>query len=204
MSKDLDVPIRLKVPEAVRDALEQAFGPFTNEKEVGEAIGKFNQLAFNAISAWLTGTKRYRSLTEQYIDWVEQIYLEFLPKDEMPSAERIYNSMNMPYGQAAYIARVLENKTLVQWRQFAEQELLAALKDTDKDARDYVKKKVPQMDIQICISKLAVQELYRICSYRRRSNKNYLMPKKGAPAGDYLYVGIPAGTIVDLIDNPKW
>jgi hypothetical protein len=204
MSNDLEVSINLKVPEAVRDSFEQAFGPFVDEDAAEEAIEKFNQLAFDAMSAWFTGNKRYRSLTEQYIDWVEQIYLEFLPKEEMPSAERIYNSMNMPYGQAAYIARVLENKTLVQWRQFARDELLSALKDKEKDARDYVKKKVPQMEIQICVSKLAVQELFRICSYRRRSNKDYLMPKVGASAGDYRYVSIPAGTNVDLLDNPKW
>ena len=80
-------------------------------------------LAVGAWLSWLSGEKRYNSLTEQYTDWIEQIYKNLLPQTEAPSVDRLFNSFNVPYGQAQYIARVLTNRTLASWRAQAREEL---------------------------------------------------------------------------------
>jgi hypothetical protein len=76
--------------------LERAFASsrFKND-ELAQA---WLQLAAEAWLSWLSGEKRYNSLTEQHIDWIEKIYEHLLPETEAPSAERLFNSFNVPYG----------------------------------------------------------------------------------------------------------
>jgi hypothetical protein len=204
MPSDTATTIAVSIPDETKSGLTRAFGPFKTKKEEQDAILRFANLAVSALSDWLTGNKRYRSLTEQYIDWVEQVYTDLLPQEEAPSTERIYNSLNMPYGQAAYISRVLASKTLVHWRTIAAKELRDALKDAEKNARQYVKDGDQGQGVNIQVSQVAVHELIRVCSTRRRSDRSYLMPQPGASSGDFRFVSIPACTIVDLIDKPNW
>lgn len=202
MPKSLDISISLTVPEVLRNSISLAFGPFESEEDEEKVIKGFAEMSLKACADWLAGNKRYRSLTEQYIDWVEQIYLLFLPESEMPSAERIYNSFNMPYGQASYVARVLASKKLVPWRKKALDELYVALKDVEEAARGYVTDGDLGQPISIEVSEIALIELSQICSRRKRIDRGYLMPQHGARSGDYRFVSVPACTVVDLIDNP--
>ena len=53
-------------------------------------------LAQLATAAWLDWLVRraalYTSLTQQYADWVETLYLNLLPEAEAPSVDRLYNN----------------------------------------------------------------------------------------------------------------
>ena len=51
------------------------------------------------------------SITEQYTDWIDDIYGEPMSMDEMPYADSLFNYFSMPYGQALYVAWVLNNKS---------------------------------------------------------------------------------------------
>ena len=185
-------------------ALSKAFGPFQNKKQEHEAMQRFASLALAAFTDWITGAKRYRSLTEQYIDWIEEVYGTLLLDTEAPSVDRIYNSLNMPYGQAAYIARVLASKTLTHWRDVAQKDLLGALSNVAAAARKYITEGDSAQQINIEISQVAAHELLRVCSARRRLSRSYLMPRSTGAAGDFRFFSIPASTVVDLVDNANW
>ncbi len=198
------VTLTVSVPAGLKQELELAFGPFKDKQDEQDAMSRFSNLAVTALLDWLSVKKRYRSLTDQYIDWVEQIYTDLLPQEEAPSTERIYNSLNMPYGQASYIARVLSSKTLVHWRTIAKKELLDVLQDKAKAARKYIKENAAAQGINVEISLTAYHELIRVCSARRRLDRSYVLPQPGNKSGDYRFVSVPSCTIVDLIDNPNW
>jgi len=196
--------ISLTVSEPQRAALLKAFGPFRNRKEEQDAMQQFANFCVCALFDWLTGAKRYRSLTEQYIDWIEQIYGSLIPRTEAPSADRIYNSLNVPHGQATYIARILASKTLTYWREVATKELRDALDDIAKEARQYIKDGDEAQAINVQISQVAVHELLHVCSVRRRLSRSYLMPQLAGSAGDFRFVSIPASTVANLLDDLKW
>jgi hypothetical protein len=203
MPNDIEVSISLEVSEAIRLNIVQAFGPFENDEEERTII-KINQIAFKAFTDWFSGNKRYRTLTELYIDWVEQVYLNLFPDNEAPSAERIYDSLNMPFGQASYISRVLASKTQIRWRQIANAELRETLRDVESNARQYINDGDQAQVISLQMSQISYYELSRICSKRRHLDRSYLMPQAGQRSGDFRFISIPACTIIDLIDNPNW
>ena len=117
--------ITLDISNDQVDIIKRAFGleRFKTKEDLAKAV---LPLAFEAWFNWLSGEKRYNSLTEQYTDWIEKIYDDLLPT-EAPSAERLFNFFNVPYGQAQYIARVLSNCDTARWRTEALNELKAKL-----------------------------------------------------------------------------
>lgn len=204
MTERADLTISMDIPSETRAQLSRSFGPFATQEEEVAATARFAQMALGILCDWITGSKRYRTVTEQYIDWVEQVYAELLPTEEAPSIERIYNSLNMPYGQANYIARVLAAKTLVHWRTVATAELRTALEDKRKDAEAYIKEGSQGQAILIEVTQIAVHELLRVCNERRRRDRSYMIPQPGPVVAGYRKVMIPSCTIVDLIENENW
>ena len=69
-----------------------------------ELAVKFAGLALAEHLDWITGRARYRSLTEEHLARIERIYEDMLPETEAPSFNRLYNSFNLPHGQAMYLA----------------------------------------------------------------------------------------------------
>jgi hypothetical protein len=114
-------------------------------------------LAVEAWLSWLSGEKRYNSLTEQYTDWIEKIYKDLLPT-EAPSTERLFNSFNVPYGQAQYIARVLNNRETARWREQALDELKAELGKRKDDVYSWAPDRAED-GVDMVLSKLAVRGL---------------------------------------------
>lgn len=205
-NSDIDVnqSMDLEISLESRRRFLSIFGPFSSSEDERKAMQIFADIAISEFLDWAMGSKRYRTLTEQYIDWIEQVYTNFFPEGETPSAERIYNSLNIPYGQAAYIARVLCAKTLAKWRSTATIELFETLKDNITSARAYVSQGEQFQAIQMQMSKMASIELQRICSAKRNKDRSYLLPQLGGSSGDYRFVSIPACTIVDLVQNSDW
>lgn len=198
-----DRVITIKVSEDACRYLEENLSNKTDGESTSDLLERFSVIAFMEFYHWVAGTKRYRSITEQYIDWVEQMYTQILPQDEAPSGNRIYNSLNIPYGQATYIARVLSAKTLVHWRDIAKKELRDKLLERKTVAEQYLKEGTLDQLIQIQLSKIACIELERICSERHRKDDQFLLPQIGASSGDYKFIHVPACTIVDLTSDKK-
>jgi len=131
-------------------------------ESMDETLGALAQMAADAWVEWLSGNKRYSSLTEQYADWAEDISVSLLPEDEAPSADRLYNSFSIPYGQAQYIARLLNNKTLTQWRQRAMEQLKDRMGEKLGEADDILRGGDATVDIEVIMGKLAYLELRAI------------------------------------------
>lgn len=126
--------IRITIELDDEDA-DRIAAAFDRQDDREAACTTFVGIATRHMQGWISGDRRYRSLTEQYAEWIEDFYRELLSADEVPDAARLYNSFNVPYGQASYIARILKNKALTQWRRKARQELrdkLAAVRDQAK------------------------------------------------------------------------
>ncbi|UAL10151.1 hypothetical protein [Caulobacter segnis] len=90
---------------------------------------KREQLAAFAVAeviGWMSAQVTHTSMTDQHTAWLEKLLPLFFG-DQPPTAERIYNGFSVPYGRAAYIARVLLEKQHSDWRKKARQTLLTAL-----------------------------------------------------------------------------
>jgi len=79
--------------------------------EVTTACEKIAQAALLEWYEWMTGSRRYLSLTEQQIERVAYLYRELLPK-ERPSATDISYRFKIPDGPASYLSRVLGDRKI--------------------------------------------------------------------------------------------
>lgn len=173
--------------------LERAFASSDLKNEALAQVSL--SLAFDNWLNWLAGKKRYNSLTEQYIDWFEQIYDHLLPETEAPSVERLFNSFNVPYGQAQYIARVLNNRDTARWRDYARKELKAQLLRQKEEIDRCIAKGDELAPIEIVLSKTAARELRAITNgLLRESRREEDMPHVSGSVGDFVAVTIAAGT----------
>jgi len=100
-----------------------------------ETCTKFAQLAVQQAIDWITGRRRYGSLTEQHADWIEDLFDSFFP-NEAPRAQRLYNNFNLPYGQAQYLARVLNDRSQPRFRARARAELRPGLESLREAANN--------------------------------------------------------------------
>jgi len=157
-----------------------------------DSVNTLAQLAIASWVDWLSGEKRYTSLTQQYTDWIEAIYLHLLPEDEPPSIDRLYNSFNIPFGQAQYITRVLSNKTLTHWRQRAVERLKSAMEKKLDDVNEWVKRGDATLKAEIIIDKLSYLELKSICDRLFQQNPDEIIPPEYSLAGSLYSVRIPA------------
>ncbi len=121
------------------------------------------RLAVTAWVDWLSGGRRHTSLTQQYADWIQVVYEQLLPEDEVPSAERLYSCFNIPYGQAQYIARVLSNKSQAHWRQQALTRLKAAMGAKLPEVDEWMASGETTLNAEITLDKLAYLELKSVC-----------------------------------------
>lgn len=150
--------VTIEINDDQMKIIKRAFGleRFTTEKDLANAV---LPLAVEAWLNWLSGEKRYNSLTEQYTDWIEKIYQHLLPEAEAPSFRRLFNSFNIPYGQAQYIARVLYNKDMQWWRAQAREVLKTRLLTRKNEAYDAVAQDRFTMTLEVVLPKEAGIEL---------------------------------------------
>jgi hypothetical protein len=144
-------------PEQVA-ALSRAFSSprFASQQEL---LAELLPLMAETWIGWVSGDKRYTSLTEQYTDWIDQVYSRVLPPEEAPSAERIFNSFNLPFGQAQYIARVLNSRALAHWREYAVEQLKEKLAGKKAAAQEMIAHQAGDQTIEILLYRPAFQEL---------------------------------------------
>jgi len=159
---------------------------------VDDTLNALAKMAADSWVDWLSGSKRYSSLTEQYADWAEDIYVSLLPEDEAPSADRLYNSFSIPYGQAQYIARLLNNKTLTQWRQRAMDQLKSRMEDKLAEADDILRSGDATVDVEVIMSKLAYLELRAIYERLFEEDPDTYGLYSARSRGNLYSVAIPA------------
>jgi hypothetical protein len=158
-----------------------------------ELAAELAQMAVAAWIDWLAGEKRHNSLTEQHTEWFEEIYAHLLPKSEVPSADRLYNSFNVPFGRAQYIARVLSNKRLTHWRELAVERLREAMESKLAEADKWVAAGDEHAKAGIVVDKLAFLELRAIHNDLFLEDPQGVAPMRVEIQGNVHSVLIPAG-----------
>ncbi len=150
--------VTFDLPQEKVDILVHAFSPsrFENQQEL---LDELLPMMADAWIDWVSGARRYRSQTEQYVDWVEQLYNQVLPLDEPPSADRLFNSFNIPFGQAQYIARVLNNRSQVHWRESALTKLKEMLSEKKVEAENMLAHEAGDQTIELLLYRPSFQEL---------------------------------------------
>lgn len=136
----------------------------------------FAELAVSAWIDWLSGNKRYRSLTDQYTEWIETLYLYLLSEHEVPSIDRIYNAFNVPYGQAQYISRVLSNKSLTRWRRKAIERLKNAMEEKLPEIEEWLNDGRSDSNAEIVVDQLASIELKLVVERIFRNDPESVAP----------------------------
>lgn len=194
----------IELDSAMYDRLLSIICPDGNSDAKEEAANRFAGIAVEELLGWILGEKRYRSVTELQISWIEQIYLSLFP-DKMPKATVLYNSFNIPYGQATYIARVLAEKDLPAWRGRARNELKSRLEDQKEEAKSNVDAGGQDRFVkrQITVTKLASLELFRIATEIWEDDKSFKLPERRPGIGDVVNVDIPSVSILTLLDHPE-
>jgi hypothetical protein len=200
----MTVKITLTIDDKVADAIAAAFDRDDREKVDREKVAQsFAQIALFQFHDWIVGARRYRSLTEQYTAWVEELYEALLPPTEGPSVHRLYNSFNMPHGQATYIARILSEKLLKKWRQQALIDLKADIDRAWPAADKFVKKNEGERPVVLHTSKLAALELQRLSDEIWRTDKTFVAPTSKGSLGDQRTLEVPAASLQMLREKLK-
>ena len=180
--------------EHVKRALHRS--RFDDPESAANALA---QLAMAAWLDWLSGEQRYTSLTQQYADWVEAIYLNLLLEEEAPSIDRLYNNFNIPYGQAQYITRMLNNKTMTFWRQRAIERLRAMMEEKLPQVEDNLAANDSWVPAELVVDKLAYLELRTVCDRLFELAPGELLPPDYKTKGGLYLVSIPAGSFKAIL-----
>ncbi len=151
-----------------------------------------------AVDSWVelfAGRKRYRSLTEQYIEWLGDIYDQVLTTEE-PNESRLFSQFGFPYGQAQYFARILRNQRLGTWRKKALQRLRQVLSGGLNEAQKAVKQDRPEERMEFQMSKGSRLELTAILSTLLDADTPGILPVRDVgTVGNYITISIAASNV---------
>lgn len=188
----MTLEITISVDDGTAKAVAQAFDRQAGQEE---ACRLFAEIAIRHFCEWLSGSRRFNSLSEQYSAWVEDFYEKILPATEAPNVHRLYNSFNMPHGQATYVARILSEKSLKRWRTQALTDLVADVQIAWDTAKDHLAKNEKNRVVLLRTSKLSGLELQRICDEIWRADKNFIPPTSKTGLGDQRVYEIAAESV---------
>lgn len=147
-SVEIDDVIIRKLSPAVQTKLR-------DDSATADAIAEF---ALKEMLIWMAGEATYQSLTQQYTEWITDLLPRFFG-DKPPSVTQIYNAFSVPYGRAAYIARVLVEKEQSVWRLRGKASLLAALQSKNDEATANLTKGEGFRIIKLLLDTVAYREL---------------------------------------------
>ena len=187
--------ITIRVSADMVEDILSMMEPDIGEVDTSKLVAEFALMSFQHFYEWLSGRKRHRTLTEQYIEWMEQIYTRLLPEEEVPSYSRLYNKFNIPYGQAGYIIRVLNERELPHLRASARLELETALHRVQSDAETAIRGGKPDQLLSVKLSSLSNRELRNIANTLHRRDDSTLLPKERSTYGGIKTVMVPALTV---------
>ena len=182
------------------DALQSSFAGQTSAL----SDEQFDTIVRLAVESWIDlfgGHKRYRSLTEQFLDWLDQIYSTVL-KDEEPGERRIFGRFHFPYGQAQYLARILRDQHLGAWRRKALESLKGLLEPRHEEAKKWSKDGRGEERMVFTVSKGARVELDGILGALSEANIPGVSPiRTEGTMGTHVSVSIVASNIPQLLNE---
>lgn len=181
------------------DMLLAAFGSDGAKPLTEDDLTKIAELA---VASWVDifgGRKRFRSLTEQHLDWLSSIYTAVLPNEE-PSELRLFGRLNFPYGQGSYLARVLREQRGAIWRRKSLQALKDALSAKTQEAKEWVKAGRGSERMNFLLSKGSKTELSTIVGSLALQGNNSLSPIRiEGSMGGYSYASIAAADLEPIV-----
>jgi hypothetical protein len=189
--------ISIQLTQEQLDALGRAFAT-SPEGELAEA--ELESLIKIAVNSWIKtilGPSRYRTISELFISWLRDIYVEHLKK-EYPSEKRLSTRLGFPYGQATYLCRVLSADQPFELRKKALSELLDKIGQQKAKAKEWIKKDRGDERIKITLSKPARRELDTILSSLVESNTSVQPARTEGSMRDYVTVLIVAGDLESI------
>ena len=165
---------------------------------------KVQQVVKLSLESWLglfSGTRRYRSLTELYVDWLELVYATVLT-DAKPSSTYLYQRLNFSYGLSTYLARVLLSKQQSHWRDLARAELRKALLERAKEAQEIIKEKGGNVKkLEFDLSKAARLELGMLMEALSESGHRISPPQTVGSYADRVVVSLTAAAVPLLLEQ---
>jgi hypothetical protein len=192
--------ISLTLSTEQANSLQSSFG--SNTKPLTDA--QLESIARLALDSWVdlfSGRKRYRSLTEQYLEWLESVYTEVLTEEE-PRERRLFSQCHFPYGQAQYLARILREQQIGTWRKKALTTLRQLLSDRLKDAKDWIKdsRGVERMVFQM--SKGCRVELHTIMDSLLEANTKGISPvRPEGTMGSFVALSLVASNVETVLNE---
>jgi hypothetical protein len=164
-------------------------------------VDKVQQVLTLSLDSWLgvfSGTRRYRSLTELYLDWLEQIYSTILTAK--PTSTYLYQRLNFSFGAASYLTRVLLSKEQSHWRDLARAEIRKALLEREKEALEIIKEKGGNVKkLEFDLSKAARVELGLLLEALSESGHRVSPPHVVGSFGDRAIVSLAAAAVPLLL-----
>jgi len=176
-------------------------------KDQLDGCAKLAQFTLSEFLEWTAGGRRYTSLSDMYMNWVEAIY-ELGRLDDHPSVDHLYNNLNIPYGLAAYICRVLADKNVAKWRQQDWIDLRRYITNAKQQCEQFTHDQEPLTDKKFSanLGRGAVRQLRTVSDRLRKSNPDFLIPevKRGFGETDVVSVAcLAVQPLLDYIDNNR-
>ena len=165
---------------------------------------KLEPLASELLLEWLVGDKRFESQGQQTEYWLSRLYEEIFV-DEQPDATRIYERFSLSLPRSAYLARLLRARRVTQWRQAARLELKTQLERHKKNAETAkAERQAHIQEFDISLSPGAADELrvvYDSIAAFVPERERPKPPKTRASFGNSRWLGVPAETLLLILDN---
>jgi hypothetical protein len=193
--------VSLKIEATVVERLTKALG-IANSKDNATICQKIVELAFKEWDQWLSGSRRFLSLTEQTIERVADIYDTLLP-NERPTPSELGHRMSIPYGQAVYACRVLGDRKFSRWREEGLRELKGEIKRRQPEAQQLLKSKANETQpVALSLSLWAYRELTRCFDELRRKDSSIEPPVRHYSEAGWLKISVTALTFKALANHP--
>jgi hypothetical protein len=192
--------ISLNLSAEQADSLQASFAGATNVL----SDEQFETIARLAVGSWIDlfgGRKRYRSLTEQYLEWLDELYSTVL-KDEEPGERRIFGQLHFPFGQAQYLSRILRDQHLGAWRRKAFESLKSLFEGRLDEAKKWAKDGRGEERMVFTVSKGARVEMDGILGTLSEANTPRVSPiRTEGSMGTHVSVSIVASNIPLLLNE---
>jgi hypothetical protein len=100
---EIQVTLNVRLTQQDRRVLSELF---PHQPNLPEILGQIGQMAMREWLDWLSGRKRYGSISDEAVERIFEIFTQLVPERE-PSIDVLTNVLGIPYGRARYICQVI-------------------------------------------------------------------------------------------------
>lgn len=188
--------IKISIPDELSQLFSESFSNKVNNEE------KYSTFISLGVKLWLEtlmGYKRHRSITEMYINWIREIFNSFLINDA-PDEKNLVSFFNIPYGQAAYISRVLREEDTLVARQKWLATLNKVLNERKEEAKTWREDNRGEELMEFRLHKFVLKELEILMAKMIEDNHQIRPPRYVSKVSDYVFVNLHAAEVLQLIE----